>query len=212
MSPVLRSYVIGGLIFAVSVGCLTSAISYLGTKYVDRVISEKLDAREAGEHEAEKLFRKIGKNFDEKDLETLASYASSGSPKTNSMLAWVYEARGLTERRDKLVMDAMDRMNDPDLLLFLAFMARIFDPEAQLEAFDKIKNSSDSVSRKVIYASMLSFLPDADVSRLQSCYARLQKTYTNHVSGPIAIRYAYFNDTMSCQTHKGTHDADQAGS
>lgn len=209
MSPVSRGYLTGGLFFAVTVGGLCFLASHLGTKYVDQVIYQKFEQRVAVEGEATRVFEALRRRDPKADLSKLEKLAALGYPKVNTLLAWTYDERSMISSRDAQVMRSLDTMIDPDLLMFLGFVARSFDEEAQSEAYDRIM--AGGINRNTIYASMQTRLSEADLKTLRGCYAKLQAMYSEDEHGQRSIRYAYFNDTMSCRTPKGTQDANQAG-
>ena len=211
MSPVLRSYIIGGLLLVAGAGSLGYLASYLGAKHVDQVIQSKMDAREPSEDLAAKVFDGLRKRSPAVHLSDLEALAIKGYPRASSLLAWSYDSHAMVKERDALIMSSLDRMVDPDLLLFLAFVSRSFDEQARDEAYAKIMEGGKRVSLTAIYASMQSDLAEPDLKRLRDCYSRLQRTYSDDPRGRQAIRFAYFSDTMSCRTEQGLHDADQAG-
>jgi hypothetical protein len=213
MSSVLRSYVLGGFLFISGVGAVSYLASYLGAKHVDEVVAAKLAAREPQEASAALLFDRLRRNDNPASLSDLQALAREGIPDASALLAWIYDDRAMVDERDALVMASLERMSDPDLLLFLGFVSRSFDPQARDEALDRILDGGKGVNRRRIYASMQTNLSSDDLGRLFSCYEKLQHLYSDAgASSRRAVRYAYFNDTMSCQSPKGLHDADQARS
>lgn len=211
MSPVLRSYIVGGALLAAGVSGLGYLTSYLGAKHVDQIISDKMAARAPAEEMAARIFEGLRQGNALMSLVDLEALADQGHPRSSALLSWIYDSRAMVKERDDLVMHSLDRMVDPDLLLFLGFVARTFDEQARDEAYAKMMDSGKKVSLSAIYASMQTDLSEGDLARLKSCYARLQKIYSDDPHGRSAIRYAYFSDTMSCQTNQGLHDADQTG-
>lgn len=211
MSPVLRSYIVGGLLLVAGAGAVGYLASYLGAKHVDQVIQAKMDSREEPENLASRIFDGLRMHKQGAHLSDLELIATAGYPRASSLLAWSYDTRAMVSKRDALVMQSLDRMVDPDLLLFLGFVARSFDEQAQNEAFDKMSEGGKGVSLSGIYASMQTELAEPDLQRVRACYSKLQKTYSDDPRGRQAIRYAYFSDTMSCRHAQGLHDADQAG-
>lgn len=211
MSPVLRSYIVGGLLLVTGAGGIGYLASYLGAKHVDQVIQAKMDAREPAEDLATRIFDGLRKQRDGVSLSDLEALSVRGYPRASSLLAWSYDSRALVNERDALVMRSLDRMVDPDLLLFLGFVSRSFDEQARSEAFDKMLEGGKRVSLGAIYASMQTNLNEHDLDRIRVCYSKLQKNYSDAPRGRQAIRFAYFSDTKSCRTEQGLHDADQAG-
>ena len=211
MSPVLRSYIVGGLFLVTGACGIGYLASYFGAKHVDGVIQSKLEARESDEDLAARQFDGLRKRDPSVKLSDLEAIAYRGYPRAGSLLAWSYDHRAMVKERDALIMNSLNRMIDPDLLLFLGFVSRTFDEQARDEAFEKLLEGGNRVSLSAIYASMQTDLSAGDLETLKICYAKLQKTYSDNPHGRQAIRFAYFSDTMSCRTEQGLHDADQAG-
>lgn len=211
MSRVLRSYIVSGLLFTAGVAGVGYLTSYLGAKHVNDAIAEKLAVREPDEDRAVHLFEALRSGREGASLNDLEVIARKGYPRASALLAWSYDSRAMTKERDALVMSSLNRMLDPDLLLFLGFVARSFDESARDEAYAKIMDGGRRVSLNAIYASLQTELSEADQDVLRKCYDTLQKRYGEDAKGRQAIRFAYFTDTMSCRTDIGPHDADQVG-
>lgn len=151
------------------------AASALSAHYVGESVDEKMVARAPAEQRALMVYRQLGQDTVANTL-MLRDMAKSGLPLTNVLLMHAYEQAESSSDQDLQLMQAMQSMIDPDLLLLLSYAQDRF-----------VSKPQDST------------LNDDHLSRLNTCFDRLKERYDGRL-GAVRSRYAYLNDLRSCQS------------
>lgn len=151
------------------------AASALSAHYVGESVDEKMAARAPAEQRALMVYNQLGQGTFANTL-MLRDMAKSGLPLTNVLLMHAYEQAESPSDQDLQLMQAMQSMIDPDLLLLLSYAQERF-----------VSKPQDST------------LNDEQLSRLNACFDRLKERYDGRL-GAVRSRYAYLNDLRSCQS------------
>lgn len=173
LSTLLLTGMLGGTVSLIASG--------MTGQYLDAKVSQMLVDRAPYEKLSLEVFNRFeaGSQGMLKHLETLSG---TGFPLGNVLLMTAYSRQGDIQAQERLLLQSMTAMDDPDLLLLLTYGRDRFEDKAQLEATTDEPESS--------------LMPN-DRLWLNACLRGLQERYSGQL-GAIRGKYAYVTHTRSC--------------
>lgn len=173
LSTLLLAGVIGGAASLIA--------SSMTAKYLDKEVSKSLASRAPYEKLSLETFNRFEAGNEGLVL-NLEAISVKGYPLGNVLAMAAYSRQGNVQAQERHLVLSMGVMDDPDLLLLLAYGRHLFESKAQPEAAADAPQSA---------------LTPNDRLWLSSCFANLQERYSGRL-GAIRAKYAYYSHTKSC--------------